>query len=273
MPQFSYDHPVAFNGQIADSRQRDISSYLNALVAQETAILWNGNTNDAIYSVRIVGEEVDVTLDFDPGGVTTSDAIAIGITAAALANEDLINVVTVTDAVADTNEFVFLHEDRAYTVTAIIGAGGNGTGTVSEVVAPGGTRIGLGLVVVQGAVETNARIPQVGDTATNALGILVRNTDSEVNEGDPVVTDGFPPGSMLSVMQEGACFVFTEDTVVANAAVFFRITGAALPNELVGRVRSDVDGGQAVALFGARFVTGGAAGALVKVSINLPANA
>ena len=222
--------------------------------------------------MRIVGEEVDVQLDFDPGGATTSDAIAVALTALAAASEDLINVVVVTDAVADTNELVFIHEDRAYTVTAIIGVGGNGTAVVSEVTAPGGTDIGLGLVVVQGTGDNEARLPTSGDTATDAVGISVKNTDSEVNAGDPVLETTFIPGSIVSAMQEGAAFVFTEDAVVVNAAVFFRITAATLPDEQVGRVRSDVDGGDAVALFGSRFLTSAAAGELVKVSINLPAN-
>ncbi len=273
MPQFSYVHPVAFNGQIAESGPRRIRSYLNALVAQETAILWAGTTNDAIYSVRIVGEEVDVTLAFDPGGATSANAVAEGITALAAANEDLINVVVVTDDVADTNELVFIHEDRVYTVTTIIGAGGNGTGTVSEVVAAGGTRVGLGLVVVQDTDDREARLPTSGDTAADAVGIVIKSADSQFNTGDATLDSAFRPGTMLPVMQQGAAFVFTEDAVVANDAVFFRITGAALADEQVGRVRSDVDGGQAVQLFGARFLTTAAAGELVKVSINMPANA
>lgn len=273
MPQFDYDHPIAFNGQIADSRTRSIRSLLNVLVAQESAILWNGNTADADYSVRIQGEEVDVTLLFQPGGVTTSDAIAIAITAAAAASEDLINVVVVTDVVADTNELVFTHPDRVYTVTAIIGSGGNGTAVVSEVVAPGGTDIGIGLVIVQGTNDNEGTLPSGGSTSATALGISTKNTSSEVNAGNPVLVSVFSPGDVISVMEEGAVWVFTEDAVVANAPVFFRIATATLADEQIGRVRSDVDGGDAVQLFGSKFLTSGAAGELVKVSLNLPATA
>ena len=227
-PQFSYDHPVAVNGQIAESGPRRIRSYLNALVAQLSTILWAGTTADGSYAVRIVGEEVDVTIAFLPGGVTTPDAVAVGITAAALASEDLINVVVVTDAVADTNELTFIHPDRVYTVTTIISAGGNGTGTVTETTAAGGTRIPLGVVAVQDLADGEARLPTVGDVSADAVGILVRNTDSEFNEGNPVLDDGFRPGSMLSAMQQGAAWVIAEVVMAVIANVFFRIASPTL---------------------------------------------
>jgi len=273
MPQFNYDHPTLFNGQIADSRIRSIRSFLNALLAQGSAVLWNGNTNDAIYSLRIEGEEVDVTLAFDPGGATTSDAVAQGITALALASEDLINVAVVTDTVADTNELVFLHPDRAYTITTTIGAGGNGTGVVSEVQAPGGTDIGIGLVVVQGTSDGSANLPTGATVAADAVGITIKNTDSEVNSGNPTQVSTFSGGDVMSVMEEGAVAVFVEEAVTANAPVFFRTQNATLADERVGRCRSDVDGGDAVQLFGSKFLTSGASGDLVKVSLNLPATA
>ena len=60
------------------------------------------------------------------------------------------------------------------------------------------------------------------------------------------------------------------DAVVAHADVFVRITAPTLANEALGRVRSDVDGGDAIAFTGARFKTSGAAGELVRVAVNRP---
>lgn len=272
MPQFQYQHPVAFNGQIAEYAQDGIRSYLNALVAQQTEVQWAGTGAAGDYTVRIVGDDgTDVTVTYTSPGAEADINIMAGITAAIAAEDDLLNVVPAADDGVDTNELDFIHPNVAYDVTTTAVAG---TGTVTEVLAPGGTRVDVGLVVVQAATgDRDARLPTVGDVSADAVGITVKSADSQFNTGDETLTSAHRPGTMLPVLRQGSCWVVTEDAVVANASVFFRITAPTLANEAIGRVRSDADGGDAVQLFGARFLTSAAAGELVKVAINMPANA
>jgi len=268
MPQFQYEHPIAFNGQIAEYAQDGIRSYENPFQAQETEVQWSGTGAAGDYSIRIVGDDgTDVTITYtSPGGEADVD-IMNGITA--LANS-LLNVVVVGDDTVDTNELDFIHPNIAYDVTTTAAAG---SGTVTEVQAPGGTRVEVGLVVVQGAGDRQARLPQVGDTSADAVGITVKSADTQFNTGSDLDGQAFRPGNFMAVLRQGSCWMVAEDAVTVNAQPFFRITGPVLANEQVGRVRSDVDGGQAVALNGARFLTSAAAGELVKVGINMPANA
>ena len=192
--------------------------------------------------------------------------------AAAAANENLLNVVSITPS-AGVNTLAFLHPDRQYTVTTRIFDSGNGSGTVAETVASGGTRVGLARVVVQGVSDREAALPGGGSVSADAVGITKKNTDAEVNEGDPNLVSGYPAGSMMTVRQMGTLMVDVEDAVAANGNVFFRIAAATGPLEALGKMRSDVDGGDAVQLLGAKYVTSAAAGGLVKVSINTPATA
>lgn len=273
MPQFSYDHPALFNGQVAEMMPEGVRSYLNAKLAQITDVVWAGTTAAGTYAIRIQGEEIDETISFTAGGATTPAAVSAGLTADAATNDNLLGVVVVTDDATDTNTLTFVHPGLAYTITPIISGGGNGTGTVTPVQVAGGTRVPIGVVVVQAAADGEGQLPTASSVSADALGITIKSTDSQFNEGDPTLTSAFRPGRMLPVLRHGVVAVYTEDAVVANATVFFRINAPTLSTEAVGRVRSDADGGDAVQLFGARFITSASAGELVKVSINLPANA
>lgn len=272
MPQFAYNHPVAFNGQVAEYAQDGIRSYQNALVAQQTEVQWAGTGAAGDYTVRIVGDDgTDVTVTYTSPGAEADINIMAGITAAIAAEEDLLNVVPAADDGVDTNELDFIHPNIAYEVTTTAAAG---AGTVTEVLAPGGTRVEVGLVVVQAATgDRDARLPTAGDTAADAVGITVKSTDTQFNTGRDLDGQAFRAGSTMAVLRQGSGWVFAEDTVVVNDPVFFRITAPTLATEQIGRVRSDADGGDAVALNGARFLTSAGPGELVKVAINLPANA
>ena len=268
MPQFSYAEAIARNGQIAEGGPRRIDSYLNALVAQESDIDFATTGPDGTYTVRITGEEGVFEGSFVASGNTVSQIID-GLIADF--GDELLNVATLTNN-DPALEFRAIHPDRVYTIE--FPSNPSTEMSLSVVQAAGGTRIPLGTVVIQGANDDEAQVPGAGTTSANALGILVNNTDSEVNSGDPTVEDGFPPGSTLSVMRGGAIWVNTEDAVSANGNVFFRIQNAAAgTTEGIGKVRSDVDGGDAVQLLGAKFKTSTTAAGLAKVLIQNPATA
>jgi hypothetical protein len=274
MPQTSYVRPIARNGQLARLGPKDIDSYVNPLLAQITSILWAGTTNDATYSMRIQADGVDITIDFVPGGATTPDAVAVGLTAAALVDPvltDMLNVGTVADAVADTTDTTFIHPGIVYTVTAIIGVGGNGTGTVTNDTDAGGTAINLGVAVaVVAGDDTAAAAVVAGTTDLQVAGITVLNTEAEVNTGVQTDVDNFLPGDEMSVARSGVFWLLVEDAVTKGGAVFFRNDNATGQDEAIGRLRSDVDGGDATALTGAKFGTSTTGAGLAEVKLNRP---
>jgi hypothetical protein len=211
MPQYSYAYLIGRNGQIA-TPNAVVDSYLNALVAQVTTVTWASTGDAGDYTVRIQSDdegEVDETLTHtSAGGEADTDTIA-GITADAASNDNLINVVVVTDDATDTNTLTFVHENRGYTVTATAVAG---TGTVAEATAAGGTRVNLGTALVNGT-----------------------------NEGDPVLEDGSPAGSMLSLLVQGEAWVEVEDAV-SLGPVYVRRANASGATEAVGKLRGSMDG-------------------------------
>jgi hypothetical protein len=240
MPQYSYAYLIGRNGQIA-TPNAVVDSYLNALVAQVTTVTWASTGDAGDYTVRIQSDdegEVDETLTHtSAGGEADTDTIA-GITADAASNDNLINVVVVTDDATDTNTLTFVHENRGYTVTATAVAG---TGTVAEATAAGGTRVNLGTALVNGTNAGEATLPGTTATDDDVVGLSVYNTDAEINEGDPVLEDGSPAGSMLSLLVQGEAWVEVEDAV-SLGPVYVRRANASGATEAVGKLRGSMDG-------------------------------
>ncbi len=237
MPQFNYTPLLGRNGQLAIP-DAIVDSYLNALVAQVSTCQWAGTGGAGDYTIRIEGEEVDETLTHtSAGGEDDTDTIA-GITADAAANDNLIGVVVVTDDATDINTLTFVHENRVYTVTATAVAG---TGTVATPTAAGGTRIPLGVALVNGATTGAAVLPGAASTDDDVVGLSTYNTDAEVTEGDATLDDGSPAGSVLSALVEGEIWATVEDAV-AVGPVFVRRANATGATEEVGRLRGSMDG-------------------------------
>jgi hypothetical protein len=259
MPQFDYDEAILINGQVADSSPAAIDSYLNPLLAQQDDTVFAGFVGNN--EIQIVGEEGTFTSGTFTGGSTTlmiDNAIA-GF------GDTLDNVATLANA--DPNlEIRFIHPDREYTISY---PQNNATMSTTVVQLPGGTNIPLGVVVVQGANDDEATLPTGTSVAADALGISIRNTSTDVNTGVPTDVDGLPAGNVISTLRGGVVAVEVEDAVTANAACFFRIQNAGA-GERIGGLRSDVDGGDAVALTDAVFKTTTAAGGIAKVKINKP---
>lgn len=235
MPQFSYVHPVAVNGQIAEDGPVLIDSYLNAYVAQESDVDLGGNDNGT-YTVQIDGEEGTFDGMFVKAGAeTTSDIIDALITNF---GDELLNIAELTNN-DPALEVRFIHPNREYTFSFPSNPAGNLSHDLVQ--AAGGTRIPLATVVVQGTNADEAVAPTGTSTDSNALGLLVRNTDSDVNSGDPTVDDGFPPGSMLSVLKQGPAWANVEEAVSVNGDVYVRRANAAAGQNL-GGLRGSGDG-------------------------------
>ena len=112
--------------------------------------------------------------------------------------------------------------------------------------------------------------PDAGTVDADFLGMTVRaSVDVLVNTGDPNQISQFAPGATLSVMEEGESVVEVEDAVAFNGAVFVRTQNPG-PGQHLGGFRSDADGGDAIAMTGARYRSATTGNGLAKVTINRP---
>ena len=105
---------------------------------------------------------------------------------------------------------------------------------------------------------------------THPGGTITADTTGLANdfgEGSDAAT--FAPNSTLSVLRRGEAWVLTEDAVTKGADAFVRIANAVGADPL-GLFRIDVDGGDAIAMTGARFASTTTGRGLVKVRINRP---
>lgn len=76
-------------------------------------------------------------------------------------------------------------------------------------------------------------------------------------------TNEYHDKDTASILYKGALWVITEDAVSTGGTVHVRISGSGN----VGAVRSDTDGGAAIAITGARFGSDASAAGLVKVEL------
>lgn len=116
--------------------------------------------------------------------------------------------------------------------------------------------------------DDQVRLPALtGEVTATGVGFAIADTSKE----SPVIggSGGLHAATeAVPVMKRGRIVLVPEDAVTAGDGVFVRFTdgGGALT---IGRVRSDVDGGEAVALPGATFVEDAGAGELCVVDLNL----
>ena len=274
MPQFDYVHPTLLLGQIASANPATVNSYLNALLAQESEISIAATPEAGDYTVRIVGEEGTFEFTYTSPGAETEAQIVAGLLAALDADPDLVNIVVGTDASPEL-ELDFIHPGLDYTISF---PSNPGPGDMSQALiqAAGGVALLLGVAVVAtdpagsstGAQHVTA--PDAGTVDADFLGLTVRAViDVQVNTGDPNQISEFAPGATLSVMEEGESVVEVEDAVAFNGAVFVRIANPG-PGQALGGIRSDVDGGNAIQMTGARFRSATTGNGLAKVAINRP---
>ena len=263
MPQFSYDHPVAINGQIASMSPATVDSYENPQLAQISTVTVGGTT-DGVYTVQIDGPEGTFQFSFTASG-NTADQIAAGLEAAADLDPDLLNIVDVSSA-TNVVTLTFIHPGSVYTVSA---PSAPSALTVADTQDAGGVTVGLGVAVAQGALDDQAALLGGGSVDADVLGITIRSIDMNVNQGDPVVDDGYFGGATMAIMRGGELFANVEDAVAAGGGVFARIVVNAA-GQVLGGLRSDADGGDAIALSACTFRTTTTAAGLARIKINRP---
>jgi hypothetical protein len=223
-----------------------------------------GGTTDGVYTVQIDGPEGTFQVSFTAAG-NTADQIAAGLEAAADLDPDLLNI-TVASSATNVLTLTFIHPGSVYTITA---PSAPSALTVAAVTAAGGVTIGLGVAVVQGALDDQAGLLAGGSVDADVLGITIRSLDMNVNQGDPVVDDGYFGGATMAIMRGGELFANVEDAVAAGGGVFARIVVNAV-GQVLGGLRSDADGGDAIALAACTFRTTTTAAGLARIKINRP---
>ncbi len=124
-----------------------------------------------------------------------------------------------------------------------------------------------GRVVTKGTATRQVRVPVLTGEVTGGvvMGISVYDAGRE-----PGGTNGeYEQYEVVPVLRRGRVWMLAEDAVAEGGAVFVRFTSAGAEED--GRVRSDADGGDAVALPGAVYrSTTTTTDQLVLVEINLP---
>lgn len=140
-------------------------------------------------------------------------------------------------------------------------ADGQLVNTVSKLNASGAT-IEYGVGVVSDG-ETSAALPVPASTAAEFVGVVKYELNRAYVAGE---TFGAPDKFDMTVVTHGVVYVKVLDTVAKDAPVYLRV-GATDAGNFSGIVGTGDTLG--VLLSGAKFLTGGGAGDLVKISLGL----
>lgn len=133
---------------------------------------------------------------------------------------------------------------------------------VSKLNASGAT-IEYGKAVATDTDAGKSRLVASGDTALDFNGVVMRELNRAYSDGE---TFGAPDGRDMSVISEGVVWVVAAATVAVDDQAYFRV-GATQQGDFSNAAGS---GGTASVLIpNAKFLTGGSAGDLVKLSLGL----
>jgi hypothetical protein len=228
-----------------------------------------GNANPIVSTTA----NVDSTYTLTIGGVAVSyrgDAsasiaeIRTGLIAAVEANTFTDALVT---AAASGNNVRLTERDPTTTEVTMVGAA---TGPAAALAATVITEhsnedpVPPGIAVTRGTADKTMKLMISGAAVVGVVELSHATGDSEL-DGDGL----YPVNSIVPVIRKGLLLVKVEDAVTPASAVHVRHTPTA-DNPQRGAFRSDVDGGNAVALTSAQFKTSAGAGGLAQLSITLP---
>lgn len=133
---------------------------------------------------------------------------------------------------------------------------------VTRANASGGS-IPPGVFVTKGGNEGEAVLPDATGDVTGLVGLgVVGRSNTQAQD------EGYADGDPMPIIKKGRVWVPVEDGVTAETAAFVRFVAAGA--EQLGAFRSDADGGDAVALSGAKFASDAIAGEVALLDINLP---
>ena len=146
---------------------------------------------------------------------------------------------------------------------------------VTKTVIAASTGIPFGVWVCRRTTDDQCDLPAAaGDVTTTGYGITVLNVAQEPKNGLVVADGGALPyvaGQVIPVLSYGIIWVQAEATATAyGGSVYARITANGAGKLQLGAIRSDVDGGNATIIAGAKFLDTTASGGLCRVLIGTP---
>lgn len=269
MPQLNYgQQPVAVVGQVATNEEPTIDTLINELLAQISVLTVGGTASAGDYVITATGPDGEVVTATFTRVAETNDGISDGLLAAVNDDDAWANIAEASDSGTDELTLTFVHPGRVYTI--VTSAPGTGTLVSANSQNAGGTDIELGVVVAEGSADDLAAIVDAATVDDDFAGIVVRGIDALVNDfGEGGGTPNYGPDSAMSVLRRGECWVLVEDAVTKGGDVFVRTQNAGAGDPL-GLMRSDADGGDAIAMTNARFSSSTTGRGLAKVRINRP---
>lgn len=82
-------------------------------------------------------------------------------------------------------------------------------------------------------------------------------------------SDAITAATGMNVLEQGSIWVQVEETIAVGDAVYTRVTSDGGSNTQLGRFRNDSDSGKCVLVKGARWLTGGASGAVAELYFDM----
>lgn len=119
---------------------------------------------------------------------------------------------------------------------------------------------------ITGTMTISSEVISTTDTAAKCLGVAIQN-GTLIPDSDGVVK--YVDTEAMSVVQEGAVYLYPEETVTSDSAVYVRITANGV-SKPVGGFGGSADSGKCVTLPGARWALGGGTSEVAKLTLNLP---
>lgn len=114
---------------------------------------------------------------------------------------------------------------------------------------PMGRFVTVGTDVGTDGSRPQARLPALTGEISGGVGLGFSVLDTSIEQADTPL--GYEDESIMQIMRRGRIWMLAEDAVVFGNAVFVRFVAGG--GEELGRVRSDADTADAVALPGATF--------------------
>lgn len=122
----------------------------------------------------------------------------------------------------------------------------------------------FGRAAIQGSNPDEFQVP------SGSAGVFIGITTHtySVAAGDvPLATEGIPATQPAVIMTKGRMWVVVEEAIVLTDLVFYRHATPGAAPEALGRFRKDADVAAATQVVNARWLTTGAAGALVQLEL------
>lgn len=122
--------------------------------------------------------------------------------------------------------------------------------------------IGFGKAVATDT-EGSSRLVATGDTVLDFNGVVMRELNRAYQDGDVV---GAPDGRDMTVITHGVVWVVAAEAVAVDEQAFMRV-GATSQGDWSNAAGAGVT--ESISIAGAKFITAGAQGDLVKLSLGL----